>query len=110
MALTQFLPEARRPTARRAGFVALLLLAVALPFELERPWLPLGPLALTNVELLLAAVLGLAAVAGPVAGEPRLPRLWLALGLWFLAALLLSSALSPESRGNAFKATLRTLE
>jgi len=110
MALTQFLPEARRPTARRAGFVALLLLAVALPFELERPWLPLGPLALTNVELLLAAVLGLAAVAGPVAGGPRLPRLWLALGLWFLAALLLSSALSPESRGNAFKATLRTLE
>lgn len=107
---TPFLPETRRQSARAAGFVALLLLAVALPFELERPWLPLGPLALTNVELLLAAVLGLALIAGPAAGGPRLPRLWLVLGLWFLAALLLSAALSPESRGNALKATLRTLE
>ena len=107
---TRFLPEARRHNARDAGFVALLLLAVALPFELERPWLPLGPLALTNVELLLAAVLGLALIAGPTTEGPRLPRLWLVLGLWFLAALLLSAALSPESRGNALKATLRTLE
>lgn len=110
MALTQFLPEAQRQTARAAGFVALLLLAAVLPFEMERPWLPLGPLALTNVELLLAAVLGLALIAGPAAEGPRLPRLWLVLGLWFLAALLLSAALSPESRGNALKATLRTLQ
>lgn len=110
MALTQFLPEARRQNARDAGFIALLLLAVTLPFELERPWLPLGPLALTNVELLLTAVLGLALIAGPVAGGPRLPRLWLVFGGWFMVALLLSAALSPESRGNALKATLRTLE
>jgi hypothetical protein len=107
---TPFLPEARRQNARDAGFVALLLLAAALPFELERPWLPLGPLALTNVELLLVAVLGLALLAGPAADGPRLPRLWLVLGVWFLAALLLSAALSPESRGNSLKATLRTLQ
>lgn len=107
---TPFLPEARRQNARDAGFIALLLLAAALPFELERPWLPLGPLALTNVELLLAAVLGLALLAGPAADGPRLPRLWLVLGVWFLAALLLSAALSPESRGNSLKATLRTLQ
>lgn len=107
---TPFLPEAQRQNARDAGFVALLLLAAALPFELERPWLPLGPLALTNVELLLVAVLGLALLAGPAADGPRLPRLWLVVGLWFLAALLLSAALSPESRSNALKATVRTLE
>ena len=110
MAPIPFLPEPRRQSARAAGYVALLLLAVALPFELERPLLPLGPLALTNVELLLAVVLGLALLAGPAADGPRLPRLWLALGLWFVAALLLSAALSSEARGNALKATLRTLE
>jgi hypothetical protein len=81
-----------------------------LPFELERPLLPLGPLVLTNVEVLLAAVLALALVAGPVTGGPRLPRLWLALALWFIGAALLAAALTPESRTNALKATLRTTE
>ena len=63
---TRSLPDQRRATLRAAGFAATLLLAVALPFELERPLLPLGPLVLTTVEVLLAAVLALALVAGPV--------------------------------------------
>jgi len=107
---TRSLPDERRATLRAAGFAALLLLAAVLPFELERPLLPLGPLVLTNVELLLAAVLALALVAGPAAGGPRLPRLWLLLGLWFIGAALLAAVLTPESRTNALKATLRTAE
>ena len=75
-------PDERHATLRAAGFAAALLLAAVLPFELERPLLPLGPLVLTNVEVLLAGVLALALLAGPVDGGPRLPRLWLALGLW----------------------------
>jgi hypothetical protein len=107
---THSLPDERRAALRAAGFAAVLLLAVMLPFELERPLLPVGPLVLTNVEVLLAAVLALALLAGPVAGGPRLPRLWLALGLWFIGAALLAAALTPESRANALKATLRTAE
>ena len=107
---TLSLPDERHETLRAAGFAALLLLAALLPFELERPLLPLGPLVLTNVEVLLGAVLVVALVAGPVAGGPRLPGWWLALGIWFLAAALLAAALTPESRANALKATLRTAE
>ena len=107
---TLSLPSERQATLRAAGFAAALLLAAVLPFELERPLLPLGPLVLTNVEALLAVVLALALVAGPVDSGPRLPRLWLALGLWFLGAALLAAALTPESRANALKATLRTGE
>ena len=103
-------PDERHATLRAAGFAAALLLAAVLPFELERPLLPLGPLVLTNVEVLLAGVLALALLAGPVDGGPRLPRLWLALGLWFIGAALLAAALTPESRANALKATLRTAE
>ena len=51
------LPDERHGTLRSAGFAALLSLAAMLPFELERPLLPLGLLVLTNVEVLLAAVL-----------------------------------------------------
>jgi hypothetical protein len=107
---TLSLSSQRQTTLRNAGFAAALLLAAVLPFELERPLLPLGPLVLTNVEVLLAAVLALALVAGPVDGGPRLPRLWSALGVWFIAAALLAALLTPESRANALKATLRTGE
>ncbi|MBP6788706.1 MAG: hypothetical protein KA170_14035, partial [Candidatus Promineofilum sp.] len=107
---THSLPDQRRASLRAAGFVAALLLAAVLPFELERPLLPLGPLVLTNVEVLLAAILALALVAGPAADGPRLPRLWLVLGLWFMGAALLAAALTPESRANALKATMRTAQ
>ena len=50
---TLSLPSERQATLRAAGFAAALLLAAVLPFELERPLLPLGPLVLTNVEACL---------------------------------------------------------
>jgi O-antigen ligase len=99
-----------RTYARQAGFIALLLLAATLPFEMEAPWLRLGPLVLTNVEIVLAGALALAALAGPAPDSPRLPRLWLALALWFIAGLFISAWLAPEFRGNALKATLRTVQ
>lgn len=113
-----------RARFRNLGFAALLLLAFSLPFELETPWLRLGPLILTNVEIALAAVLVLALLAGPPRSNPpngvnggdnsspapRVPRLWLALALWFILGMLVSAWLAPEFRGNALKATLRTVE
>ncbi|WP_374688156.1 O-antigen ligase family protein [Promineifilum sp.] len=127
-----------RARFRNLGFAALLLLAFSLPFELETPWLRLGPLVLTNVEIILATVLALALLAGPhrssasedadSAGGPadsangspaplpprspaaRIPRLWLALALWFILGMAVSAWLAPEFRGNALKATLRTVE
>jgi len=120
-----------RARFRNLGFVALLLLAFSLPFELETPWLRLGPLVLTNVEIVLAAVLALALLAGPPRSSasedadsasglsaplpprspaPRIPRLWFILALWFILGMLLSAWLAPEFRGNALKATLRTVE
>jgi hypothetical protein len=94
---------------RQVGFVALLMLALSLPFEFERPLLSVGPLAITNVELLLGAVLLAAAVALPTAEPARPPRSWLWLGLWFLIAMALSVAFAPNDRGNAAKAAFRTL-
>lgn len=99
-----------RERFRPAGFAALLLLAASLPFELERPVLPLGPIVLTNVEVVLLAVLGLALLAGPAPHRPRLPRAWIILALWFVAAMLLAAAAAPAFRGNALKAALRTVE
>lgn len=99
-----------RTYARQAGFVALLALAVTLPFELETPWLRLGPLVLTNVEIVMAIALVLAVIAGPAAESPRLPRLWLALALWFIVGLIVAAWLAPEFRVNAVKATLRTVQ
>jgi hypothetical protein len=99
-----------RTYTRQAGYIALLALAIILPFELEAPWLRLGPLVLTNVEIVLAITLLLAAAAGPAAESPRLPRLWLALALWFIVGLVVAAWLAPEFRANAIKATLRTVQ
>lgn len=98
-----------RLSLRQMGFVVLLVLAVSLPFEMERPLLTVGPLVVTNVELLLGLVLLLAAVALPEPAGLGLPRNWLALGALFVLGLILSTTLAPEYRGNAAKASLRTL-
>ena len=95
---------------RRLTHLVLILLALQLPFELERAWLTLGPLVLTNVELLLWLALPLALLTWWHAGRPDLPvpRSWLAAGLIFLGALTLSALLAPDFRLNALKAALRT--
>ncbi|MEW5987581.1 MAG: hypothetical protein AB1791_13190, partial [Chloroflexota bacterium] len=105
--------------------MSLIALAFSLPFEVETAWLRLGPIQLTNVELLLGGLLGLAvvqwighrwanrkralrgaswkhALQSWLTGRPN----WL-LG-WFVAALFLSAMLAPEWPGNALKAAGRT--
>ncbi len=101
------------PPLGRIALYSLLLLALSLPFELERAWISAGPLVLTNVELLQGAVLALAGLTWlrePAAQQAlrRTPRSWLILLFLFLAALLLSAVLAPAFRANALKATLRT--
>lgn len=104
MTLTKF-----SPTLRPVGFWLLLLLALSLPFELDAPLLRLGPLAVTNVELVLAAILLVAGVVWwqerPFSPVPH--RRWLVLlagGMFGVTAVL-----APEHSGNALKASLRLL-
>jgi len=88
----------------------LLLLALSLPFELDEPLVHLGPLAFTNVEIVLGAIL---LVAGWVWWRerpfPPMPhRGWLVLllagGLFVVTAVL-----APEQNANALKASFRLL-
>lgn len=95
----------------RLSLLTLTLLALSLPFELETPLLAVGPLLLTNVELLLGVVLILAAISWRRQTPRRLPPLpksWWALLATFVAALFISAVLAPAYRGNALKAALRT--
>ncbi len=95
---------------RHGRFVALLLLAVSLPFELDQPLLQVGPLAVTNVELLLGLALGLTAIialANP--RQIRWPeRYWFWL-LPFCVGMMVAAAFAPLYVANAFKASLRLL-
>jgi len=95
---------------RRLTLLSLILLALQLPFELQRPLLQLGPLALTNVELPLYLALGLALLQWQQARRPRppAPTLWIVLGALFLAGVFVSALLAPEFRTNALLAALRT--
>jgi hypothetical protein len=94
----------------RLHLLTLILLALLLPFELDSPWFRLGPLVLTNVEVVLWSVLAVAAARWWQAGRPRppVPALWAALGVLFLAAIAFSALLAPDFRLNAFKAFTRT--
>jgi hypothetical protein len=88
---------------------SLTLLAFSLPFELDEPLWRVGPLAVTNVELLLAVTLLLTAVPIIQTRQIRWPdRYWLWL-LPFGLALLLAAAVAPAYRGNALKAGLRLM-
>lgn len=92
---------------RAAPGLALPLALACLPFELAGG-LGLGPLTLTNVELLILLVLGLWAAALLV--ERRRPRFpaWLILGaVVLLIALALGAAFALEQRAGAFKFSLR---
>lgn len=87
-----------------------LLLALSLPFELDEPLVRVGPLAFTNVEILLGAIL---LVAGLVWWQKRpcwpMPhRGWLVLlvsGGMFVG----TAVLAPEHSANALKASFRLL-
>ena len=90
---------------------SLGLLAFMLPFELERPWLHVGPIVLTNVEIALGLVLALSFMRWRQerGASPVIPRAWLVLGALFIIVLVLTSLLAPEFRANALKATFRTI-
>jgi hypothetical protein len=93
----------------KIGYWLLLLLAIMLPFELDRPLLTIGPLAVTNLELLLGTILLLAGIAWlqdrPFAPIPRSAWLLIFSGMMFLV----TAVISPEQTGNAVKASLRLL-
>ncbi len=112
----------------RLGYGLLLALALTLPFELDTPLLHVGPLAISNTEMVLGSVLVMAAAhwlvgrsewfarktpaQATVPAGVRLkavPPLWLLLLGLYLGGLLLSALLAPEFRGNALRAALRTL-
>lgn len=88
-----------------------MLLAFILPMEIDAPWIQIGPLDVTNVEICLGIVLLLALVRWAIDGQPalRIPRTWQLLGAFFLAALLISTLAAPVYRENSLLATLRTL-
>jgi hypothetical protein len=94
---------------------SLMVVAISLPFELIAPLWTIGPLAISNVELVLFLTLVFTAVS--LFGRPdskslqnllRLNRYWLWL-LPFVAGLLLSALLAPQLQANALKAALRLI-
>jgi O-Antigen ligase len=89
----------------RWAFVALAGFALALPFELREPLFSVGPIAVTNVELLAYLALGLWALARPRAR--RTPLHWAALA-WTLA-LLVSAALAPQHGAASLKFAARQI-
>lgn len=96
-----------------AGRFSLALLAFSLPYEavLFRA----GSLEITNLELLVAAVLFFASVLilgqkrWRQAGWLRFPRAWLLLWALLALGLFASTSLAPEHRLNAAKASARLL-
>lgn len=99
--------------ARRGATAALLLLAAILPLELTRPLFRAGPVAVTNVEVVLLVTLGLGGLALLLSGRfwpDTFPRSWRWLWPLIVGGLLLAAALAPAERLNALKAALRTAE
>ncbi len=98
---------------RHIGYALLLLLAFTLPFELDRPLLAIGPLAVTNLELLLGLILLVAVVTwfgdkGSHRGLP-LPHRGVVLLLVAGGLFVGTAVLAPEQNGNALKASFRLL-
>ncbi len=93
---------------RHIGYALLLLLALTLPFELDSPLLAVGPLAVTNLELLLGLIL-LAAVVTWWRERPShlLPHRGVILLLLAGGMFVGTAVLAPEQNGNALKASLR---
>jgi O-antigen ligase len=101
---------------RRAARGALVLAALALPFELLTPLARVGPLQLTSVELVLYVALalsGAAVAADALTGWKQLPWRRIAARhagvLLFVIVLLLSAARAPLARTDAMKFAFRNM-
>lgn len=92
------------------GYILLLLLALTLPFELDRPLLVAGPLAVTNLELLLGLLL-LVALMTWLRERPShlLPHRGVILLLVAGGLFVVTAVLAPDQNGNALKASFRLL-
>ncbi len=102
-------------SAEKLPLTLLLLLALILPYELDKPLFTLAGFSFTNVEILMWLTIG-AGVALWVrdvirhpANRPKIPRYQLILLGAFVVALFASALLAPTLRGNALKAALRTV-
>lgn len=110
---TETAPPVKAPPPYRAGYWALLLLILSLPFELrERPLINSALLTLTNLQVVVYGVIGLALVnlaplfkdflRGLMRGKPDPANFFyrhkIGLGLFgsLLLAALLSSLLAPD--------------
>lgn len=93
-----------------SAWLAFLILALGLPFEVVRPWLQAGPLRFTNLELLAALAAALWALSLlATRRRPAWPAwLWQPLLAWSLI-LGLSALLAPAQRDAALKFALRSL-
>jgi hypothetical protein len=95
------------------AFLSLLLLAFSLPFEPERPLFRLGPIGVTNLEIVLMATLGLTLLLVVMErrwqqpGWLHIPSSWLLLWLLYGLALLLAGLFAPDFRENALKGAFR---
>ena len=103
------------PALERAAFGALVALALSLPFELKTPLVAVGPLSITNVELVMYVAVALwgarttLSVFAPRRSR-KAPCLWSIAASALVLAMCLSTAFAPtEARAHALKFTFRTL-
>ncbi len=91
----------------RLSAATWILLAALLPFELKSPLITLGPLAITNVEVALYAVIGVWAMRVLVTRRLMWTPVHWAVLAW-IAANVISAVLAPTLRGEALKFALRS--
>ena len=89
-----------------AAFAALLALGVVLPFEFAGPWLHVGVLEITNVEVLVYAVLALWGAEVVLCRRIGWTPVHAAVATW-LAVLVLSAWLADSGRDTALTFALR---
>ena len=100
---------ARQRRVDRATFACLCVLAASLPFELREPLFRIGPILVTNVELVLYATVGVAACGWLIrdrhASPTTLPHV--AVLVW-IGVLGMSALTAPAGRADAIKFALRS--
>ncbi|HZY45543.1 MAG TPA: O-antigen ligase family protein [Anaerolineae bacterium] len=90
------------------GFISVCLLAFSLPFELARPIALIGPLIISNVEIVLYAVLAFWLLSRIGTRRICWTRVHSAVLAWILT-LILSAIFAPSNQTEALKFTLRSI-